>query len=100
MYPLNYVFCYPKHRISGVSDYLAIRRNSPDLHPWKALGQGDGLRATHLRPHQRGEGEGHCRGFIVDSPQDEGGTPLPTTSTTGDVQATTSHLCRSTWATP
>ena len=68
MYPLNYVFCPPKHRISGVSDYLAIRRNSPDPHPWKALGSGDGLRATHHRLHQRGEGEGHCRGF--------GGFPL------------------------
>jgi hypothetical protein len=30
MYPLTYVFCHPKHRISGVSDYLAIRWNSPD----------------------------------------------------------------------
>ena len=43
MYPLNYVFCPPKHRISGVSDYLAIRRNSPDPLSCEALGSRDRL---------------------------------------------------------
>lgn len=38
MYPLTYVFCHPKHRIFGVSDYLAIRRNFPDPLSCKALG--------------------------------------------------------------
>jgi hypothetical protein len=54
VYPLNYVLCHPKHRISGVSDYLAIRRNSPDPLSCEALGSSDRLLTTHRRLHHKG----------------------------------------------
>ncbi len=38
MYPLTYVFCHLKHRISGVVDYLAIPRSSLDSLSYEALG--------------------------------------------------------------
>jgi hypothetical protein len=41
MYPLTYVFCRTRHRISGSSDYLGTRHNSPEPASHQALGSCD-----------------------------------------------------------
>jgi len=80
---LSYVFRHTEDRISGVPDYLAVLRNTPDLTLFQALGPYDRfhlllmpVRSTdwsstsqnpHHRPLRIDTEHEECRGLEVDA---------------------------------